>query len=1144
MKLRPSPSSTAKNRSPRLMQLELLEERTVPAGLIDFQGGMVFDVGGNPASVVAADVNGDARTDVVTANGGSGEIAVLLNSGDGAFLAPRVYAAGENPTSVIAADLDGDGYVDLVTMNPDSDSITVLLNTGNGDFEQSATYTAGDSPIAIAAAHVNDDEHLDLVVANQASATISVIINQGNGAFDPQVIDALNTMPMAMTLADVDGDGKRDVVTANRNARTFSILRSLGDGAFDDESWYPSANPWRFVTSGDVDGDGDVDLAFVSDTRTVDILLNQGNGTFAQGTSYSGMGAAFFLAMADVDNDGSIDMIASGLNGSVSVRYNQGDGGFGEPITFPIAAGAYSGATSIAVADLNGDGAVDLIVSREDVSAITVLRNWGAGAFQSASNYLLPGSPSAIVSADLDDDGYVDLIAAQYGSVVVMRNAGDGTFELPSFSDTGYSGGSMAAADLDNDGVLDLALIRESPLRFPWSDPPDELYINLMRGREDGSFEQVAIVSTGVNPIHIVAADFNLDGYTDLATANSGSLSVSIIINNGDGIFSTSEYLVGGIRESMVAGDIDGDGDYDLVFADNDAGEIRALRNSGNATFEMETIFTAGAPLSSIVLADLNDDGFLDIAASFLSSAAILVLRNRGIGTFDLAEMYSVAVSPTSITAADVDGDRAVDLATVSRVSGTVSILRNRGDGMFESRVDFVPGFDPWYLIAADVNGDEAVDLIFSNPGSRSVSVLINSTEQADWIRLRSLDVLTEGGEVRLYGEADFGMADDAIAYAWDIAGYENYIDLEGSTPTLSWAQALLLGIFDGDGSTRTIRLKATNSLGQTKFAETTLRLLNASPTAHLVGSLDLKVGIEAEFALYASDSSFVDQDSDFSFRIDWDGDGITDQTVVGPSGTTVRHTFRRGGEYSTRLVAVDKDGAASAVSTSNVVVSGWLMEPDLDEPELTNLLWWGTRYGDAFVLLDRQADAVIFAQWNSWEDVATIDVAQGVTGLVFAFGQGGVDYLLAASEFDGPVHFFGGDGADVLVGALGGGLLEGGGGNDVLLAQSASDADIPFAGASFTLMGGAGEDLLVAGRVQFAEYPSDLPKIAAEWTSGVSFIRRLAHLSGAPGGLNEGVFLIFGSTVLGNDAVDILFGGENADWLFYDIGVDLTDEG
>lgn len=401
---------------------------------------------------------------------------------------------------------------------------------------------------------------------------------------------------------------------------------------------------------------------------------------------------------------------------------------------------------------------------------------------------------------------------------------------------------------------------------------------------------------------------------------------------------------------------------------------------------------------------------------------------------------------------------------------------------------------------------------------------------------------LREGGSVLLQGGAFFAQGGDSVEYAWDIAGFENYGDLAGASPTLTWEQALLLGIADGDGSSRTIRMRATNSLGESVFAEAQLELVNAAPTAYLVGSIDLKVGVEATFVLQASDPSFVDWSRSFSFSIDWDGDGTDDETIAGPVGTTVRHTYARGGEYAVRVTATDADGDVGEATVYPVVVSGWKVEADGENPGLSNLVYWGTRYGDAFILLGRQGDSIGFIHWSSAGQLS-LEIVTGVTGKVVAYGHSGVDYLVVGGELLNAVSLHGGEGDDVLIGGLGGGLLDGGDGDDVLLAQVAATSGLAVAGAPFTLLGGAGQDLLVAGQVQFAGGLPDAARIQAEWTSDAPVGERIAHLTGEPGGLNDGFLLSPADTILSNNAVDTVLGGDAEDWLLYDFGIDLAPD-
>ena len=146
-----------------------------------FTDQTVYSAGSGPYSVVAVDVNGDNKPDIIVANFGSNNVGVLLNAGNGTFIAQTTYSTDSGPYSVAVADVNGDNKIDIIVANHGSNNVSVLLNTGNGTFIAQTTYStgSGSSPSAVAIADVNGDNKLDIIVANEGSNNIGVFLSLG-----------------------------------------------------------------------------------------------------------------------------------------------------------------------------------------------------------------------------------------------------------------------------------------------------------------------------------------------------------------------------------------------------------------------------------------------------------------------------------------------------------------------------------------------------------------------------------------------------------------------------------------------------------------------------------------------------------------------------------------------------------------------------------------------------------------------------------------------------------------------------------------------------------------------------------------------------------------------------------------------------
>lgn len=219
----------------------------------------------------------------------------------------------------------------------------------------------------------------------------------------------------------------------------------------------------------------------------------------------------------------------------------------------------------------------------------------------------------------------------------------------------------------------------------------------------------------GDRPRAIVSADFDGDGDLDLATANHGDSSVSVLTNRGDGTFGSSVQVpVGGNTWGLVAGDFDGDGDPDLATANADARDVAILVNTGGR-FAIRSRHTVGKGVAFVATADLNGDGRLDLIATNGGAVTVSVLLGKGDATFSDAASYAVGNSPRGVTIADFNGDRIPDLAVCQIDSEFLSVLLGRGDGTFHPSNSCSAGGGQLSIVSGDFNQDGAVDLAITN---------------------------------------------------------------------------------------------------------------------------------------------------------------------------------------------------------------------------------------------------------------------------------------------------------------------------------------------------------------------------------------------------------------------------------------------
>src|SRR5262249_34308759 len=253
---------------------ELINNKVVVligSGAGTFQAGQSYS-GGAPSAVTAADFNGDGKLDLAVANPlyadyysgffADRTVSVRLGHGTGTFQAPVNSTVGLAPRSVAAADLDGDGRLDLVSANAVSGTVSVLKGVGDGSFQAAPGYVVGSSPLSVAAADLDGDADQDLVVANYGSGTVSVLRHNGSGVFQQAVTQyPAGLSPQGLAVADFNTDGHPDLAVANlMNPGTVSVLLGKAGGGFQAAvSYAAGAYPYG-IAVGDFDGNGAPDL--------------------------------------------------------------------------------------------------------------------------------------------------------------------------------------------------------------------------------------------------------------------------------------------------------------------------------------------------------------------------------------------------------------------------------------------------------------------------------------------------------------------------------------------------------------------------------------------------------------------------------------------------------------------------------------------------------------------------------------------------------------------------------------------------------------------------------------------------------------------------------------------------------------------
>jgi hypothetical protein len=382
-KKHPSGQHSRANRSPRQRagfrpRLEGLEDRCLPS----FTTPTYYPTGPSPQAVVSADLNGDGRLDLVTANQGTydstgtyvggGGVSVLLGTTTGkkgsisTFAPAKNYAVGST-NAIVVGDINGDKKSDIVV-----DNGTVLLNNGDGSFSTGPSIAGGGvaHPSLI---DLNGDGKLDLIGA--ASGSIRVLLGNGDGTFQVRSTYTIGPYIGSVLVGNFNADTHPDLIVNNQTSLSF--LPGNGDGTFGAaQTIYsvPSGTVIGSVITARFNADSNLDLALTTITGTtdgsnvtpVDFLMGNGDGTFKYKTS-GDLGFLDFGAMtaADINHDGKMDLVGVGYDGvsaTISLLPGNGDGTFGTAQNFRTF-GTVATPTSLAIGDFNGDGYLDVAIA-------------------------------------------------------------------------------------------------------------------------------------------------------------------------------------------------------------------------------------------------------------------------------------------------------------------------------------------------------------------------------------------------------------------------------------------------------------------------------------------------------------------------------------------------------------------------------------------------------------------------------------------------------------------------------------------------------------------------------------------------------------------------------------------------------------
>jgi hypothetical protein len=513
------------------------------------------------------------------------------------------------------------------------------------------------------------------------------------------------------------------------STKTFTLTVTMPAGTCNSVTFATAANfgaginP-RSVAVGDFNGDGKQDLVTANQNSDLpanqnsdlSVLLGDGFGSFGAATNFMAGSLPNSVALGDFNGDGKQDLAASNANSNnVSILLGNGADGFGAATNF----GVGSIPTSVAVGDFNGDSRQDLAVANSGSNMVSILSGNGAGGFNPTANFQVGGAPQSLAVGDFNGDSKQDVAVANYGSATGVR-------------------------------ALSILL------------------------RNDTGFNPATSLNAGANPFSVAVGDFNGDARQDLAVANSGSASVSVLVGNGAGGFlPAANFAVGATPQSVAVGDFNRDGKQDLAVANYGSDILSILLGNGGGSFSAATNFGTGDGPNSVAVGDFNGDGQQDLAIANYSSANVSVLLgqcasppptvgNYGNTSVQLSGNATITpdAAPTNTTSINVststnfkgnlesDPTTGVVRVTDAHPAGTYTItVTALGPGgsttktftltvatpatcnplNFGTATNFAVGISPRSVAVGDFNGDGKQDLAAPDANSGNVWILLGN---------------------------------------------------------------------------------------------------------------------------------------------------------------------------------------------------------------------------------------------------------------------------------------------------------------------------------------------------------------------------------------------------------------------------------
>ena len=592
---------------------------------------------------------------------------------------------------------------------------------------------SSDQPSSALFLDLGGDGWPDLVTAHLASGMLGVTRGTGDGTFGAHQLHALGTSLLDAKSADVTGDGVPDLVVidadlaGNLDIATVPIdgfghlLTPVTNPTGADE--LEGALPGSLLALGDLTGNGIPDAVLIMDSGApvrVTSMRGHASGLFTLPQHHVVGNRPRSVALADLSGDGELDLLASLSSPSTSSqpealtvslgKTGAGNGSFGAAATYVV-----SGAPqAIQVADLDLDGQLDVLLPLAALGAAgNAVQAWlgtGTGGLIAQPVTPLPGPPGSSLLVDLDHDGLDDLLVQTGDTLTTLRSLGNGQFGAQPPAATGPSW-RLALADLDLDGRNDLVQVDDALL--------------VRRGLRGFAFESDVVVGprllpAGTGITELRAADLDQDGRPELLALVANQSWVAVQWSQpggGVGLPQAAPVPLANAQDLDVA-DMDQDGMLDLVVCGGllpSTPALAVLRSDGVGGFRASSAYPDGDTgwMVNVTVGDLDDDGVPDAVGEHFGD--IDRFDGDGLGGLLPPAALAALVHVSEMELADLDLDGRLDLLVCSYTEGLLT-LRGLGGGAFGPALGWPSTGDGCVdVVPSDTDGDGDLDLVLAS---------------------------------------------------------------------------------------------------------------------------------------------------------------------------------------------------------------------------------------------------------------------------------------------------------------------------------------------------------------------------------------------------------------------------------------------